>query len=342
MIMESSTGYDVTELKVDSVLRGTHKKGDTIPVLGFYGLRKPASATPSLNSVPLDKGDQVIAFLTDTKSLRVHLHFNGEIVKQLVRGGVKGVVGGKVVEFRQWSNPGPFVLDTDVDRVKKSPSLEDFGRQVSETISRMTEIAAKLDAATASKDAQWFLQTLRERAELAHSAKKRRYYSDHLAALAAMRLADLHNPELLEQAFQYGTWQSNTLAKGFGTPAGRDYLLAAIQDTTQPHERRLRLAGVIEGAGCEYRSRLENIETGSCRIIGMVGVHNDDYITRIAKVVLDNIKNEELSLILVRGIDFFGRTIVQTKRSRDSRRFSASIGSIERGIPQVRLGSPPV
>jgi hypothetical protein len=311
---DRAKGFDLTELKVDSVYMGVRKKGDTVKITGLYAFRKPATTLPDLNSIPLEKGTQLIVFLDDVtpKSIRPEPGSRGDTEYQLVGCGVRAVVNGKVLRFYQRGNPGPYVVESDAGNIKRSPSLEDFARQISETVPRMKDFAAKLDKATASGDAQWFVRTLRERAELARSQGTRSHYTDHLSDLAAMGLADLHTPELLEQALKYGTWQTRILAGGFGTPAGRDYLLGVIKDAKQPQERRLRLAGVIGDAYFVYGSRLKNIETNSGQIVGKAGVKNDNYITRIARVVLENITDEKLCLTLMRTIDFFGRTIVQT------------------------------
>ena len=61
---------------------------------------------------------------------------------------------------------------------------------------------------------------------------------------------------------------------------------------------------------------------------GAAGAHNDHYITRIARVVLQNVKNKDLCLILVRSIDFFGRTIVQTKYPETRADLEQALGAL--------------
>jgi hypothetical protein len=317
---DMATGFDVTELKVDSVYMGRHKKGDTIKITGLYAFRKPAARLSDLNSVSLDKDDQVIVFLDyiTPKSIRPDLRTRGDTEYRLVGCGIRAVVDGKVMRFYQRGNPGPYVLERGGHSDERPQTLDEFAGKVLETIPRMKDFADRLDAATASKDAKWFLQTLRERAGLADAEGRRGHYTDHLANIAAIRLADLHNPEILDQALQYGTWQTYTIAAGFGTPAGRDYLLNGIRDTKAPQKRRLRLADVLMHADYIYRSRSENVQTNSHERVGKPGTNNDDYITRIARLAAENITNEQLCLKLVQTIDFFGRVIVQTA-DRDSR-----------------------
>ena len=70
-----------------------------------------------------------------------------------------------------------------------------------------------------------------------------------------------------------------------------------------------------QALGDTYQSRLDNIEPNSCRIIGKTGVRNDDYLTRIARLVRENGKEDkELCSILVTSIDNFGRGIIQQEK----------------------------
>lgn len=304
----SSNGWDVTEVKVARVYRGTIARGGTIRVQGLCGYKKPKPERLDRNPVALQDGDRLILFLANARSTLPAKMSEGKDIYQPVRSGVKMVFDGRVVGFSQLSNPGPTVLETDSCVVGACPTPEAFGQQLSETIVKTKKFAARLDAAVASKDSAWFMETLRERARL-RCLQPNRYYRDHIAELACSGLADLHDPNLLEKALPFDQW--GIIAVGFGTPAGRDYILAALQDPKQPRERKLRLARVVQYADYVYRSRLENIKAGGWQIVGKPGVRNDGYITRIARSVLANSTDEEICLALTRSINFFGRTIVQ-------------------------------
>ena len=321
-------GFPVAEIKVESVYKGKLRKGDSARTFGLYIYTKPKPNDPQQRMIPLDKGDHVFLFLTrDNSHLPESIRKEKECYR-VIGSGAKLVLDGKISGFHQGSNPGPYVLDSNapmagklwnkrVSRAAESgrheppkqQAVEEFRQQLPGTIAKMNDFAAKLDAAKTSNDGKWFLQTIQERMTLTRSTTLS-WDRDRPAELAAAGLANLHVPIYLELALEYDSW--GIIARGFGTPAGRDYLLVGIQDTKRSQESRLRLARAVEHADYVYRSRLENIETRGWRIVGKAGVRNDDYITRIAKLVLENTENEELCSALIRSIDFFGRTIVQT------------------------------
>jgi hypothetical protein len=303
-----SNGWDVTEVEVASVLKGNVAKGEILKIQGLYLYQKPKPDRFDPNTVSLQEGDRLILFLVNAGSGTRAKASHGDADYWLVPSGVKMILDGKVVGFSQRSNPGPSVLEIDNRFAGPTPTRDEFGKQLSDSIVKMKLFAARLGAARASKDAPWFMEILRERARRP-GLQPNRYYRDQIAELACSGLANLHDPKVLEEAIQFD--RGGIIATGFGTPAGRDYILAVLQDPKQPRERKLRLARGVQDAGDIYRSRQENIEAGGCQLFGKAGVRNDDYITRIARCVLANNADEEICLALTRSINFFGRGIVQ-------------------------------
>ncbi len=109
----SSNGWDVTEVKVARVYRGTIARGGTIRVQGLCGYKKPKPERLDRNPVALQDGDRLILFLANARSTLPAKMSEGKDIYQPVRSGVKMVFDGRVVGFSQLSNPGPTVLETD-------------------------------------------------------------------------------------------------------------------------------------------------------------------------------------------------------------------------------------
>ena len=303
---------DVTEVTITSVHKGTLTVGDTVKFTELFLYRQPEPRGVPGNTVGLEPGEQAILFLA--RATRELSFFNlpaDQPVYVPIRSGVKLVRDGKVFGSCQYSPPGPYVLEDEGRAAGSAPTLEAFRQQLKETIQRMNELAAQFAAAREAADGQWLLEMLRRRA----SDQAPGYVRDHIAEVACDGLANLRDPELLDQALQLSPlyWhESFSLRRGFGTQGGREYILHTIADPAVPIARKLPLARAIQEAGWVYRSWLD--VPALAPNPGPSGPDNGRYIARIAELVVANRDNEELSSILVQDINYFARGIVQGEK----------------------------
>ena len=110
-----------------------------------------------------------------------------------------------------------------------------------------------------------------------------------------------------------GHHEVSILRRGFGTPHGRDYLLAKVTDTKEPIANRERYADVLHEVGPVYRSTFTDISANSHRPVGEADEGNSGYLTRIAKAARDNAKHGGPCVSLIRCLGHFGQGNVQNK-----------------------------
>lgn len=154
------------------------------------------------------------------------------------------------------------------------------------------------------------LKLLADRSKQIHG--DRDYFTERIC----IRFAETHDLILLSQALALAKdhHDISILQRGFGTPRGRDYLLAKVNDAKEPMPDRLRYANALHDADSVYGSTLTEIRANGHRHVGEADDGNSGYITRIAKAARATGKHEELCGRLVFCIDYFGQGITQNKR----------------------------
>ncbi len=314
------SGFSVADISVTAVYKGSFAEGDTFKIIALDFFRKPIADIIGGDTEPLREGAKVVLFLAKAKPDILYKIPEDASIYVPVPSGMKVLLNDRVYGFSQWNNPGPYELETDVRFAGRTRALDEFRKQLPDIIDRMRELAGKLDAATTLKDASWLMSVLREREKLRNRKPGLdSYYDDKIEEVACSRLANLHNPEILEQSLPLD--RRVIARRGFGTPAGREYILSVLGDPKQPIERKLRLARVIQSAGEIYQSRFEKIAIDDWQTIGEAGERNSDYITRIARLAMQNSKQEDLCLVLTQSVDCFACKITQLAEQgvKDSR-----------------------
>jgi hypothetical protein len=127
----------------------------------------------------------------------------------------------------------------------------------------------------------------------------------------AVQMANAHDPETLYPELFTLPDQRTILFLGFGTPAGRDFLLQKIADPAVPRDRRLVLAQALRAAGPVYQSKFTNITPTSWGIQGNPDDKNSSYLTHVAQLIA---AHAELALAL---LDALSWQAVGSPASRD-------------------------
>lgn len=286
-------GRAVPTVKISLVHRGPLRKGQTTPVRGihlFAGLKQ---------------GDQVVLFLREVKDSATPaakgLH--------VVASGIKAVRDGMVLGFSQRRNPGPYVLESGEEYADKSVPTEKFRAELTGSIKKMAILKRKFAQEPKIKDTTWLTELLRER--LRSPAPAEAWLSrDHVAELASVRLANLHEPRAIAEALPlaYRTRAWGILAKGLGTPEGREFVLKVIGDRRQPMATRVQYAQLLRRVGLAYHVRYVRIGIGHHTSEGGTRRDNGRFMTRIASLARENARHEKLACTLVAPLDRIGQS----------------------------------
>jgi hypothetical protein len=294
---------DSIEVMVTLVHKGGFKKGQIVTVANTYIYKKPEKR--GLNSDPLAVGDRLALFVVRAKPSRSSPNPGNAVIYEPLGGGMRLIQHDYVFDFFQRSNPGPYVASVGPYSSKgQLLTVERFREQVRDSLRHTKEWARLVEAEQDKLDVPRLLKLLEDRLRQPY-----RGY-DYFAGRICLRFAESHDVDILSRAL--AVTDRGWLHIGFGTPQGRDYLLAKITDVNGPMPARLRYVNALKGAGEVYRSTLK-IDKGSCYIVGEADEGNSGYLTRIAKAALATRNHEELCGSLVRCLDFFGGGIVQNK-----------------------------
>jgi hypothetical protein len=290
------------DVKVTRVHKGRFRKTETIVVWGAEGYRKPKKGAH--NPANLDIGDSLVLFLTPQEGPGMVGGPTNLPLYVPVASGIKLVQGENVFGFCQWSNPGPYVANVQED-VSKSPvlSLEHFREQLRDSLRNTQQWARLLEAEKVGAPALLAL--------LASRPKTTFKDVDHIGELVCVRLAHLHDPEVLGQALPLVAPDNRVriLGSGFGTPAGRAYLLGKVNDSEEPVQTRIMYARALAAAGPYYGWTSSEIGAHFVRYGGQATPGNSGYITRIARAAQHNVCHTGLCVALLECINAFCRTI---------------------------------
>ena len=291
---------ELMDVKVTLVHKGGFKKGQTVAVWDAgYGKPKDAGKNPQRLAV----GDRLVIFVkrfTRSES-RVPA---GVVIYAPLNGGMRLVQGDEVIGFSQLDSDGRY----QALRTKTRLTIARFREKLKSSL-RDTEAWARLvDAKDSKLDVPRLLKLLGDRSK-PHGGH------DYFTERICVRFGNTHDILLLRDALPLAKGNNDAwiLQHGFGTPAGRDYLLVKVMDEKEPMPARLRYARALPNADAVYRSTLTEIRVNGHRRVGEADAGNSGYITRIARAARATGKHEPLCGSVVRCIAYFGQGITQNK-----------------------------
>jgi hypothetical protein len=292
-------GLDLMDVKVTLVHKGGFTKGQTV-VVWDAGYGKPKDA--SKNSQRLAVGDRLVIFVQRLTRSDSSVPEDVVIYAPL-NGGMRLVQGDEVLSFSQLDSSGGY----QPVPAKTKLTVAGFREKVKSSLLDTEEWARLVDAK--ELDVPRLLKLLGDRSGQTHGDHD--YFSERIC----LRFANTHDILLLRDALPLAKGNNDAwiLQHGFGTPQGRDYLLAKVMDEKEPMPARLRYARALHDADSVYRSTLTEIRANGHRLVGEADDGNSGYITRIAKAANATGKHEELCGSLVRCIGSFGQGITQHK-----------------------------
>ena len=308
-----------SRLKAVKVYKGDFKKDDIIKV-SMSSYRKPVTQDVFGKSLHLETGDRVIAVLVN-----VQWSPPRPDVFQPIGSGVRFISNGKVIGFSQAHSLGPALLQSDERYSKYWTTVDTFKTDLEKSMEKVRPIEEKFRAEFSEKDVDWLMNLLRERSP---EDSTRPQYIDRICELACERIARIQDPEVSARALRYAkSWSGvSAIRRSFGTPRGRDFLLSVIADPDEQMDKRVTYAKILADAGESYhRTRTFVEQTGGWHTSGKPRDGNAGYITRIARLALENVEHEELCAALMSSMASFARSIAQEKEKHTSADMSAAM-----------------
>ena len=235
-------GLKIVRARVMHSYKGRFNQNQTIELIALDAYLK--SGKDSFQTRKLESGDHLFLWLVKVSADAFYgLPKNADIYLP-VPSGVKLVQDGKVLYFRQFSNPGPYQTVT-ADRFSRgrSPALAEFRASLATSLERVRVLKAKFDAPAVAADVPWLKELLRSSASDGFSAR------NQIAEDAATRLTKVAAaPVLADALLQSRDYNVNRiLSSGLNTAAGRALLLRRIADAKEPRANRLSFAGAVNG-----------------------------------------------------------------------------------------------
>ena len=287
-------GFRVDDVTVTRVCKGELKEKTQVMVaaLDYFVVAEEGDR----NHRKLRNGEQVILFLDRAKEGFAFPVPKDAVIYIPVPGGVRMVSGGKVYQFAQWDNPGPYVASLMPG--KETATLETYRQIIAARMKVVEDFRAEF--AVKKGDAEWVLE------QLAARLKPKPVDEDMIAFALTMAIAETKDPALLERALllgHHGFQAHFRITQGFATPQGREYILKAVGDARLPMERRLLLARVLPEMWAWYDLDKE----------GKAPVDNGHYLERMAGLALQHAESTELCGALVHGLSYLAQVVVQSK-----------------------------
>ena len=289
------------EVKVALVHKGDLKAGQNVAVAGCDFYRKLGKDI--LEWLPLAAGDRLVLFLARAST-------PGDRVTYLPQpGGMMLFVGDHLHGFSQWVNPGPYVAGLPSnDGADESPTVEQFQQRLRDSLRDTRKWVELVEAKPDHLDVERLTKLLAARSGRADGTR------DHFSERICVRFAESHDLGILSRALPLTDNHGRAiLQRGFGTPAGRDWLLAKVADANEPMPARILYSYALCGAGAVYRSTFTGISATSWRPEGDPDEGNSGYLTRIAKTARALGPQEALCRNLLECLDYFAQGIVQNK-----------------------------
>jgi hypothetical protein len=235
--------FAALDFEMTLIHKGSLEPGRTVSVVLATSYKKHQK---SLRWENLKSGDHVVLFLRRAQPSHDSSVPTDAVLYEIVPGGMRLIRDGRVFAFSQQDNPGPYVSEFPRDGdVSKLPDLKTFRESTRQSM-RNAEALHRLVEADAI-DAPQLLKLLNERKRNPYSVD----LADHFTERACVRLAELRDPAILDQALSMNwtgqEWQ--TLSAAFSTPAGLDYLLEKIADEAEPMSERARCTAALQWVG---------------------------------------------------------------------------------------------
>jgi hypothetical protein len=221
-------------VKVDQALFGKLKQGDTVTLPYLDGYRVGANWPSKTRGI--GKGDEVFLFLAPPSGLYKTLSPDKDKSKLLViSSGVKLIDAGKVIGFRQFSNPGPYQTE---QRGGNEPTAADYRKQIDQSIAYVRPMVGRLTQPAKAADASWFLQLIEKRSKRPAGWNDR----DLITETACIRLAETHDFTALDAAIHVPNTRfgMESLYRGFASPQGQAYLIAKLSAPITPASKPAR------------------------------------------------------------------------------------------------------
>lgn len=297
-----TNNFTVWNIKVSKVHNGILKVGQTVEVTALDFFRKPAGE-PYSNTERLKEGDKLFLFLDRAKDTPLYNVPKDTEIYWPVPSGVRLVMGAKAVGFSQYyGNPGPYVAESfGAETNTAIPTVTELRGQIRESAPRTDKWKLLLNREASTDDIPQLLQLLIERRS--HKEWRDR---DDVAETICVRLANLHDFSALAEALRGPNhwYESSVLGRGFGTPAGREFLLATVADEGKAIGERIQYANLLTEAGGTYRSKFQDISANSWRLTDSATNSSGHYLKRIAQLATRDGANPDLQLALLK---FFQR-----------------------------------
>lgn len=324
-------GFAVSDVAVSKVYKGGHAEGMHLQVSGLNLFAKMASGETSTpgRTERLAVKDHVFLFLVRRQTDKSSGDGDRKELQELVPSGVKLVVGDKVSGFSQQDNPGPYVEERGVASGNKTAlSLNTYRPHLIEMVRKMEALGNEIQTAVKQGDVRFMSALLKSRH---HEVRNGYGIRDEIAETVACALANTHDIDALDVSLEHDPW--GILARGFGCPAGRDFLLKKIESDGPSLERKLRYARVIHAADFIYRSRITEIDSSSWRPTREVGPGNDGYVSRIAALAVKCRDKESLCAALVDCVGEAPKMMSDSERQACEKDFQSAF-EILRGFYQ--------
>lgn len=317
-------GQQLVDFNISLALKGDFKPGQHVAVGTADDYRKANS--DDLNWRELAVGDRLAFFLVrmTSEGLSADISTNAVIYRP-VPGGARLLDGERVLAFFQEDNPGPYVARSPAANGRPVPTLAQFRDDVRASLRRTPELAQLVTAGPDKQDVPRLLQLLTKRTQ--RSEWLRDYFSEQICDRLAQRRAFAALGEALALARTYKEFE--LLRFGFATPEGRDFLLAKVQDETEPLPSRLRHAEAMFEAGFSYRVKIEKISSNEWDNVGEVDAGNSGYLTRIAKAARATEKHSALCLQLLEWLAWVGNSIAQDTAGEQRKDFLGALAVLK-------------
>jgi hypothetical protein len=293
-------------VEVEAVYKGDFPPGDRVELTGLGNYTRYEGDD---ERKPLMDGDRVFLFLNKPRNSHDSSRkgaggSKAPALLEPVSSGIKLIERDKVVAFVQF--PSDFAPYTAFLSPSSGthPTVDEFKELLRTRVEQLRPVEARFQQPVSPADTAWLLELLRDRRTLIPKGRPNlaSAFQDGIAERARARLASIQDPAALNEALQISGFNSHTLADGFGTPAGLDFLLQRIEADGAPLEMRVLYAKVLAAAARTYYGRLLPPTAAE-------GV----YLTQIANLARDEVSNELLCVALV-------ETIGELARSRPERK----------------------
>ena len=296
----------IDSVTVTHVYKGKFSVGQTVRVWGMDHYPKGHL----VDSGKLGAGDTVTLFIISVTEAFPEDVPEGMESYRLVSSGIKLHVDGKVLGFRQFDNPGGYVLRAHEDAVAAAPMSEAYRDQIIEQVPYVDRVAPELAKPSAEQSVEWLYELIDER------CKRQLGHDDEMSRIACAHLAMRRDPEEIDGAVRiycdnaatmhYKPWRyTEVLVQGLATPAGRQHLLTQLGDPDVDDEVKLVYARAADRVGHVYQSINYLEYLGEERGVSPeAGPNNDWYLTRLAELIASPSTLPEVRTHLLRALRY--------------------------------------